>query len=146
MDIWFDSVRKEKEEISQAQINLVAPITEVQKGDHVFAVANDELRKIYYLIYQRQKRAVELDSTPVLNGRERWERTLDRLCLDGEIESLETSFWTSVFVLFRDSLNTSSARYFVRKGWKLVWVEKHEESSPSSSSGQILVSGSRRFH
>lgn len=124
MSAWLKSIQAELARVTGD--DSVEPDYEGCKHDHVVGVANQDLRRLFWLVLQNKKQSQEAAAAVLsLSGNEREAKLQEASTYDFQADVLTSIFWMSCRHEFPELWNKP---YFgLRKGWKVVWTEHGPE-------------------
>jgi hypothetical protein len=122
MSAWLKSIQAALKKVTGE--DSVEPDYEGCKYDHVVGVADQELRKLYFLFLQNKKQSQEAAAAVLtLGGKDREAKLQEAAKYDSQADVLKDMFWVSCRHAFPELW--SKPNIGIRKGWKVVWTE-HE--------------------
>lgn len=120
MTAWLKSIQAELERVTGE--DAVEPDYEGCRHDHVVGIADQSLRKLYYLFLQNKKQSQEAAaSVLLLSDKEREAKLQEAAMYDTQADVLRDVFWVSCRHSFPELWD--KPHIGIRKGWKVVWTE-----------------------
>lgn len=120
MPTWLQSIQAALEMVTGE--DAVEPNAEACKHDHVVGVADQELRKLFYLFLQNKKKSQEAAAAVLLlSGKDREAKLQEATKFDSQADVLKDMFWVSCRYAFPEL--SAKPAIGIRKGWKVVWTE-----------------------
>lgn len=142
MSLWIREILKEIENVSPEQEKFAEPNEKLGDCDHVVGIldgAHSDLRKLLFLLMQYHRYISELIPTLELYSGEQYEEEVQRVkFLARKHDTLDNIFWISVRSTF--PILEEKDCVSIRKGWKVVWVEKEQ----STLAGLVVIFGDSR--
>lgn len=128
MATWLESMLAELKGVSDTQTSFAEPEEELGPKDHRVGVADEDLRKLFFLVKQYRKRMLEIVATLVLcRPKEREGLIKEAQRFNTQADTLKSVFWVSARVAFPELWDKPSIG--VRKGWDVVWSDPEEHPS-----------------
>jgi hypothetical protein len=126
MSAWLKSIQAALKKVTGE--DSVEPDTEACPHDHVVGVADQELRKLYYLFLQNKKQSQEAAAAVLLlSGKDREAKLQEAAKYDSQADVLRDMFWVSCRHDFPDLW--AKPNIGIRKGWQVVWTEHEKHAS-----------------
>ncbi len=120
MKTWLETVRAELKKVPD-DVSIEPESTGCQH-DREVGVAPLELKKLYYLWLDYQKRSQEAAAAVLtLSGDARRAKLAEASYLDSGADALKEVFWVSCRAAFPELKDKQQIG--VRKGWKVVWTD-----------------------
>lgn len=127
MATWLESILAELKGVSNTQTSFAEPEEEPGPRDHAVGVADEDLRKLFFLVKQYRKRTLEIAATLVVcSAKEREVQTKEAQRFNTQADTLKDVFWVSTRAAFPELWDKPSIG--IRKGWKVVWSDPEEHS------------------
>lgn len=138
MATWLETILAELKGVQNTQASFAEPEEEPGPRDHVVGTADEDLRKLFFLVKQYQKRTLEIAATLVVcSAKEREVQTKEGQRFKSQADTLNEVFWVSTCAAFPELWDKLSIG--IRKGWKVVWSDPEEH--PLKILGAILGAG-----
>ncbi|MDO8231714.1 MAG: hypothetical protein Q7T37_00725 [bacterium] len=142
MSLWVEEILQEIGGISPEQEKFAEPSEALSDCDHVVGVldgTHGDLRKLLFLLMQYHRYISEIIPTLELYSGEQYEEQVRRVkFLIKKYDALDNIFWISVRSTFSPLKEKDCVA--IRKGWKVVWVEKEQ----STLDGFVVILGDSR--
>ena len=120
MSAWLKSIQAALKKVTGE--DSVEPDSEGCSHDHVVGIANQELRKLYFLLLQNKKQSQEAAAAVLLlSGKDREVKLQEAAKFDTQTDVLRDVFWVSCCHSFPELWGKPNIG--IRKGWKVVWCE-----------------------